>query len=233
MIFDPTQVDWIFVAVFIPIFYLTFWLPFILKKLKFPDWFSRKSGHISINVTLALLPIWMTNLFNFVVTFVILLAIVIITNFIPQIKMLSKIFQGNQREGEKSLIFTISTVLSIITIYAVLFVFMKYEYIIMATYLALAIGDGSGEMVGKPLGRIKYKLFVEKSLEGSIAVFIGIALSIAIAFAVYGLISISSIWIIFVVAVIGTLVEAISFTGLDNTTVPLIVSISLYLFMLI
>ncbi|MCK5304764.1 MAG: hypothetical protein KAJ72_05905 [Candidatus Heimdallarchaeota archaeon] len=233
MIFDPTQVNWIFVSVFVPIFYLEFWLPFVLKRLKFPEWLTRKSGHTSLSVTLALLPIWMTNLFDFVVTFFTLLAIVIITSFIPQIKMITRVYEGNLREEEKSLFFTISTVLSIVTLWTVMFVFHDSKYIIMAAFLALAIGDGAGEMIGKPLGKIKYKIFVEKSLEGSIAVFVGIALSIVISFAVYDLMTISNLWKIIVVAIIGTGAEALTYAGLDNITVPISVAVSLYLFMLI
>lgn len=233
MIFDPTQVDWIFVAVFVPIFYLEFWLPFVLKRLKFPEWLTRKSGHIFLSVTLALLPIWMTNLFDFVITFVLIIAIVIITSFIPQIKMITRVYEGNLREGEKPLFFTISITLFIVTMFIVLFVFREMEYIIMAAYLAVAIGDGAGEMIGKPLGKIKYKVFVEKSLEGSIAVFVGIALSIAIAFAVYDMMTITNIWKIFVIALIGTGAEAVTYIGLDNITVPISVAVSSYLFMLI
>ncbi|MCK4896215.1 MAG: hypothetical protein KAS47_05360, partial [Candidatus Heimdallarchaeota archaeon] len=169
MIFDPTQVDWILVAVFVPIFYLEFWLPFVLKRLIFPEWLTRKSGHIFLSVTLAFLPIWMTNLFDFVIIFALLMAIVIITSLIPQIKMITRVYEGNLREGEKPLFFSISIALFIVTMFIVLFVFREMEYIIMAAYLAVAIGDGAGEMIGKPLGKIKYKVFVEKSLEGSIA----------------------------------------------------------------
>lgn len=233
MIFDPTHVDWIIVVVFVPVYYFSFWLPFILKRLKIPSWLTRKSGHISINVSTALLSFWMTNLFDFVVTFFTLLAIVIITSYIPQIKMMTRVYEGNLREEEKSLFFTISTVLSIVTLWTVMFVFHDSKYVIMAAFLALAIGDGAGEMIGKPLGKIKYKIFVEKSIEGSIAVFVGISLSIAISFAVYDLMTLSNIWIIFVVAIIGTVAEALTYAGIDNSTVPLSVAVSLYLFMLI
>lgn len=233
MIFDPTQVDWIIVVVFVPLFYLSFWLPFILKRLKFPGWLTRKSSHILVNVSVALLSFWMTNLFDFIITFFTLLAIVIITSYIPQIKMMTRVYEGNLREEEKSLFFTISTVLCIVTLWTVMFVFHDSKYIIMAAYLALAIGDGAGEMIGKPLGRIKYKVFVEKSLEGTIAVFVGIAISIAISFAVYDIVFISNIWKIFVIALIGTGAEALTYVGLDNSTVPLSVAVSLYLLMLI
>ncbi len=225
--------NWIIVAVFVPVFYLSFWLPFILKRLKFPGWFTRKSSHVAVNVSTALFSFWLTNLFDFVVTFFTLLAVVIITSYIPQIKMMTRVYEGNLREDEKSLFFTISTVLSIVTLWIVMFVFHDSKYIIMAAFLALAIGDGAGEMIGKPLGRIKYKVFVEKSLEGSIAVFVGIVVSIVISFAVYDLLTISNIWKIFVVALIGTGAEALTYVGLDNSTVPLSVAISLYLFMLI
>ena len=233
MIFDPTHVDWIIVVVFVPVFYFSFWLPFIFKRLKFPGWLTRKSGHISINVSVALLSFYMTNLFDFIVTFFTLLAIVIITSFIPQIKMITRVYEGNLREEEKSLFFTISTILSIVTLWIVMFVFHDSKYIIMAAFLSLAIGDGAGEMIGKPLGKIKYKIFVEKSLEGSIAVFVCIALSIVISFAVYDIMFISNIWKIFVIALIGTSAEALTYAGLDNSTVPLSVAFSLYLFMLI
>ncbi|MCK4895579.1 MAG: phosphatidate cytidylyltransferase, partial [Candidatus Heimdallarchaeota archaeon] len=72
-----------------------------------------------------------------------------------------------------------------------------------------------------------------KSLEGSIAVFVGIARSIAIAFAIYDMMTITNIWKIFVIALIGTGAEAFTYIGLDNITVPISVAVSLYLFMLI
>ncbi|MBY8999761.1 MAG: hypothetical protein KGD64_02500 [Candidatus Heimdallarchaeota archaeon] len=233
MIFDYTQVDWVFVAVFVPVFYCAFLLPVILKKLKIPNWFSRKSGHIAVNGTLAFLPFFMSNLFDFIITFVILLTIVIITSFIPQIRMMSRVYDGNLREGEKSVSFTISTILSIVTIYVILFVFKDMEYIITAAYLSVAIGDGLGEMVGKPFGKMKYKIFVEKSVEGSIAVFLGIAFSIALTFAIFDLVSLANIWKIIVAAILGTIAEALTYVGLDNSTVPLTVGFSIYLFMMI
>ena len=147
--------------------------------------------------------------------------------------MMTRVYEGNLREEEKSIFFTISTVLCIVTLWTVMFVFHDSKYIIMAAYLALAIGDGAGEMIGKPLGRIKYKVFVEKSLEGTIAVFVGIAISIAISFAVYDIVFIPNIWKIFVIALIGTGAEASTYVGLDNSTVPLSVAVSLYLLMLI
>lgn len=102
LIFDHTQANWVFVVVFSIVFYSILWIPFILKQLKISKWLARKSGHIVLHTTLALLPFWLTNLFDFVVTVVILLALVIITSFIPQIRMITKVFEGNLREGEKN-----------------------------------------------------------------------------------------------------------------------------------
>ncbi len=103
----------------------------------------------------------------------------------------------------------------------------------MAVYLSGAFGDGAGEIIGRRLGKIKYKIFVEKSLEGSIAVFVGVVLSIVISFAIYDMMTISNIWKIFVASIIGTGFEALNYAGLDNATLPLSVAVSLYLFMLI
>ncbi|GAH59388.1 unnamed protein product, partial [marine sediment metagenome] len=57
--------------------------------------------------------------------------------------------------------------------------------------------------------------------------FVGIALSITISFAAYDLLTISNLWKIFVIALIGTGAEALTYVGLDNSTVPLSVAVGM------
>ena len=233
MIFDPTQVDWIFVIAFTSVFYFAFWTPLLPKKLGAPIWLARKTSHLVVNSIIALLPYFMTNLFDFIVTFFILLGCVIITSVIPQIRMIKRVYANNLREEEQSKFFTISLILSILTLWLLIFVLHEHPHIFTAAYFSLAIGDGLGEVIGKPFGKIHYKIFTEKTIEGSIAVFAGIGFSIALSFAIYNTISITYVWIIFVAAVLGTLVEALNYIGIDNSAIPIMISASLYLLMLI
>jgi phytol kinase len=102
-----------------------------------------------------------------------------------------------------------------------------FWYINQPQYAALGIlimawGDGFAAIIGRRFGKHKYKLFGgQKSWEGSGAMtLISYIISSVILFSVEG--NIWQVWVIsLVVAVVATVLETLSFLGMDNLTVPL------------
>ncbi|AVH70259.1 diacylglycerol/polyprenol kinase family protein [Nostoc sp. 'Lobaria pulmonaria (5183) cyanobiont'] len=102
-----------------------------------------------------------------------------------------------------------------------------FWYLQQPQYAALGIlvmtwGDGLAALIGQRFGTHKYKVFgTEKSWEGSLTMML-------VSYVVSSLILVGTqgnswqIWVIsLIVAVIATALEAVSFLGIDNLTVPL------------
>ena len=102
--------------------------------------------------------------------------------------------------------------------------FASKPYVIAAGILPMAYGDSAASIVGERYGRRKYKIFADKSLEGSVAMFFASFLSFMISLFLFSqLYSFSVIGKIFpalAVAKVATLVESLSPMGFDNLTVP-------------
>ncbi|MBD0304169.1 MAG: phosphatidate cytidylyltransferase [Tolypothrix sp. T3-bin4] len=102
-----------------------------------------------------------------------------------------------------------------------------FWYLQQPQYAALGIlvmtwGDGLAALIGQRFGKHKYKVFgTEKSWEGSLTMML-------VSYVVSSLILVGTqgnswqTWVIsLIVAVIATALEAVSFLGIDNLTVPL------------
>jgi dolichol kinase len=98
-------------------------------------------------------------------------------------------------------------------------------YVIASGVLPMAYGDSIAALVGQRIGRSKYRLVTEKSLEGSLAMFIvsflvlfvsGLYFSNLYSFSVSG-----KLLSFLVVSVVVTVGEAVSPRSLDNIVVPL------------
>ncbi|MEA5579367.1 SEC59/DGK1/VTE5 family protein [Anabaena sp. UHCC 0451] len=88
--------------------------------------------------------------------------------------------------------------------------------------LIMAWGDGLAALIGQRFGKHQYKIFgSNKSWEGSLTMtFISFLISMFIFLAIQG--NIWQIWLISIfVAIVATVLEAFSFLGIDNLTVPL------------
>lgn len=83
--------------------------------------------------------------------------------------------------------------------------------------LIMGLGDGMAALLGRKWGRHKYKVSKvgEKSIEGTAAMFV-------FSFLVVYFLSPSSLFISLLVAIVATVAENISPSGIDNFTVPLI-----------
>jgi phytol kinase len=102
-----------------------------------------------------------------------------------------------------------------------------FWYLQQPQYAALGIlvmtwGDGLAALIGQRFGKHKYKVFGgQKSWEGSLTMtLVSYIVSNLIFLGVQG--NIWQTWVIsLIVAVVATALEAVSFLGIDNLTVPL------------
>jgi len=94
--------------------------------------------------------------------------------------------------------------------------------------LAMGYGDGLAALVGTRSGRRKYNILgTTKSLEGSLAMFIGSLVPIFILLMLGAQLGfLPALAYAVALATLATLVEAITPWGLDNLTVPLIISLA-------
>jgi len=102
--------------------------------------------------------------------------------------------------------------------------FASKPYVIAAGILPMAYGDSLASIVGERYGRRRYRLFADKSLEGSVAMFFGSFFSFTLSLVFFSVLHQFSVYeTIFpalAAAVVATLVESISPMGFDNLTVP-------------
>jgi phytol kinase len=103
----------------------------------------------------------------------------------------------------------------------------------------LAGGDGCADMVGRKWGKHKYKVFAEKSVEGSLAMFFFSILFTYGLLGIYWLVLnpvypaaislIKPLIPILIVSLVATIVEAISPKNVDNLLIPIVSFIVIYI----
>lgn len=91
---------------------------------------------------------------------------------------------------------------------------------------ALAFGDGTASLAGKFIGRIRPPFLLGKSLEGSIACFLGTLLS---AYPVTVYYKGEGDWRVSLIAAgVATIAEVIPFKDWDNVIIPLVVALAVF-----
>ena len=110
--------------------------------------------------------------------------------------------------------------------------FASQPYVIAAGILPMAYGDSAASLVGGRYGKKRCNLAGNKSLEGSIAMFIASLLSLTVGMIFFSSMysfSITRIGLALVsVVVVTTLVESMSPKGFDNLTVPILGSLTFW-----
>lgn len=229
MIFDPTQLNWVFVVVSLIVVFLTLGSVYLFAYLNYERWQVRKLSHMILHAVLAFFPYFIDNLFDLIITLGITMVLLLVLSLIPQIQFIPKIIEKCTREGDNNIQMIINATITSIAVLLVYVLFLEKPYVFTAAFLSVSLGDGLGEMIGRPYGKIKYRIFEERSLEGSIAVFVGTMLSIFVALAVNKMLAVDIWWKIIVIALIGTIVEACNYKFSDNVTLPAIIALMMYL----
>jgi len=100
------------------------------------------------------------------------------------------------------------------------YIFFDKPWVISIGIVAMSYGDGFASIIGNIYGRHTYKIFQDtKSIEGSIAMFVFTIVMGDVALAYYG--QKINLPLIAGVALVATIVEAITPKGADNLTVSL------------
>jgi phytol kinase len=204
----------------------------LLPLIGIEGWGARKFGHIVGNTIAG---IYMVLIYNFwIVLFVILIGLfVVLLLSLPPIRLLPRITELTTRTNESKLIMIIniaSTSFGGLLFFVVLGLLgWAHPFVILCGIWALANGDGMGEVIGKPFGRHKYKIFSQKSVEGSIGVFFGSFISFLIASVWVYTLSLQIFIIILILSIITVIIEAISWAFIDNLVIPPIIGFLCYI----
>ena len=171
--------------------------------------FSRKFLHIMVGNVLFILPLFTSQ---FIITFLVAAPFIFLTFLMSPyspLKLDDRI--SSSGHGFGLVYYSISwTVLA--------FFFFDQPWIIAVGIAAMSYGDGMAALIGKKYGKHKYNIFGDtKSFEGSIAMFLVLIATLAVVLAYYH-VSVASLFIIPVVALVATIFEGITPKGLDNIT---------------
>jgi dolichol kinase len=232
MYFDTSQVDWVFVTVSVILAFAVMGTIFLFNALKLRKWQSRKFGHMLLFTFFAFFPYFFENVFDIVVTVLIAIGIASILSLFPQVKYFQRIYDICTREGEIKFDLVLNTFATAIALLIIFFVFAFRDmlYIYTAAVLSISLGDGLGEVIGRPYGRIKYRVFTERSLEGTLFVFVGTFISIIISFAFNNLLPLDGFWWkAMIVALAGTTAEALNYKFIDNSTMCTSIAFTIFL----
>jgi len=202
---------------------------FLTEKLasRLPQNSSRKFLHIMIGNLPFLIPFFSYNTFPLNFPFFVAAPFIVITllaspyspirSFSQKMSGLTEVTEGGHRLG--LVFYAISY-----TILAA--AFSSKPYIIAAGILPMAYGDAAASLVGEKFGKTKFKIFAQKSAEGSAAMFavsfVSFAASLLFFSMLYSFPLLNSILAALAIAAVATAAEAITPRGFDNITVPLL-----------
>lgn len=209
-----------FIGIIVSVVYIV--LVFVLSKFmtKKGEEMSRKFIHIALS------NIWFIYCLFIDVLWVacILPAVFIVINSLSYKFKIFKTMEREQNDGFGTVYYAISILL--VTIFAYL---QENPIIGTAGMLIMGYGDGFAAVIGKKIKSKEYKVFgATKTIAGSTTMFIFSLIISCVVFYIIGM----EYFILkaLITAVIATILEAISVKGLDNISVPIMVTILTYLF---
>lgn len=189
--------------------------------------FSRKFLHIMIGNLPFLIPLFTLNSFPLNFPFFVAAPFILVTFLatpyspIPAITQKFKGLTGITEDGHHLGLVYYACSYTILALF-----FASKPYIIAAGILPMAYGDASAAIVGQMYGKTKYNVFTKKSVEGSVAMFLVSFLSVEASlffFSWFYSLPVASFTLTtLVVALVVTVVEALSPKGFDNLAVPLL-----------
>lgn len=138
--------------------------------------------------------------------------------------------EGKEKDGFGTIYYALSLlILSIITFGPLkIYKNMYGPVVAFVGVLIMALGDGFAAIIGKNVKSFEYKILgTKKTLAGSATMFF-ISFIILSVFLVYVKVAIWPIKAI-LIALLSTILEAISVKGLDNITVPVLTTLILFL----
>jgi phytol kinase len=194
----------------------------LLSKLKLlTNEGSRKFIHIGVSNWWIIAMLFFDNPFYAAFT----PALFIILNYISYRKQL---FTAMERGSSKNDLGTVYFAVSLLIISIITFRENGFPYMGALGILIMGYGDGFAAVIGGKFGKHRFRIGnIEKSIEGSIAMFLfsfGVSYIILSVFNSYSAFPTSLL-----LAAFATLLEAVSPYGTDNLTVPLSTSLLYYI----
>ena len=156
---------------------------------------------------------------NYIIAAILPMLFVIINSLSYKFNLIKIMEREDKKEGIGTVYYAISlTVLSLVTFY------INKPILALPGILIMGYGDGLAAVIGQ---KVKSKSFnilgSTKSIAGSATMFI---VSLIISILIFSFIGIEYLILkAFLIAIIATILEAISVKGLDNITVPLIITV--------
>lgn len=185
---------------------------------------SRKFIHIMLSNWWIIAMVFFDNVF-----FACLLpAIFIVINYASYKMNIIKVMERDEGEENKESLGTVYYAISLFIMALVTFGILKNPLIGLCGIAVMGYGDGLAAVIGQAVNSPKYKIKDNtKSLAGSVAMFV-ITLIVMAGFFTYNMSSYIAIKSI-LVAILMTIIEAVSIKGTDNITVPLLTSLLAFL----
>lgn len=156
---------------------------------------------------------------NYIIAAILPMLFVIINSLSYKFNLIKIMEREDKKEGIGTVYYAISlTVLSLVTFY------INKPILALPGILIMGYGDGLAAVIGQ---KVKSKSFnilgSTKSIAGSATMLI---VSLVISILIFSFIGIEYLILkAFLIAIIATILEAISVKGLDNITVPLIITV--------
>jgi len=187
---------------------------------------SRKLLHVLIGNLPLLIPFFTLNVFPSNFPFLVAAPFIVVTFLASPhspIRKLSERFSGLTgitEEGHHLGLVYYSISYTLLALF-----FASKPYIIAAGILPMAYGDAFAAIIGEKYGKTRYRIFTKKSFEGSAAMFLASFLSLEASLLYFSILYSLPLYgltiIALSVALVVTLIEAISPRGFDNITVPI------------
>jgi dolichol kinase len=194
-------------------------------------WKPRKLVHISMGTVVGLTLVGYTNLsgpsFAAGIFFFILFYA-----WGHKSELIGELLVAGSRDGETSQNTFMAGFMAMLSFGFVFLVFFSRPEIFVAAILAVAWGDAAGEIIGRPHGgKLIKKCYRNKSIEGSIGVFLFTTLAVITSLLVYSpdTCGICTLPQILIVALCATIAEFLSVKWTDNFFIPMITALAMWL----
>ena len=204
---------------------------YFLSGTGMPKWRPRKLVHVSMGTVVGLTLVGYSNLSGPSFAAGIFLFI-LFYSWGHKSELIGELLVAGSRDGETSQNTFMAGFMAMISFGSVFLVFFSRPEIFVAAILAVAWGDAAGEVFGRPYGgKLIKKKYREKSIEGSIGVFIFTALAVITSLIVYSPDTCVLCFLpqIIIVAICATFAEIMSIGWTDNFFIPMITAVAMWL----
>jgi dolichol kinase len=205
---------------------------YLLASSGRPKWKARKLVHISMGTVVGLTLVGYSNLSGPAFAAGIFIFILFYAWAHKSELIWDLLLAGSRDEDTRTKTF-MAGFMGMISFGTVFLLFFSRPEIFVAAILAVAWGDAAGEAIGRPYGgRIIKRKYRNKSVEGSIGVFIFIVLARVTSLLTYS--QVTCIMCIapqiLVVAAVATTAEVLSIGWTDNFFIPMVTAIAMWWF---